>query len=299
MASKTLNKVGKWLILIALLTYTVIITVWAGQRDATRRCNGIEVRIEQHSFMGDTMTQRGVITELAAYDKHLEGKVLKDIDTYAIERYLSRLSNFESVQCYITTKGKLRISVVPVIPELRVFDGNDSYYVNKDGKRIAANARFFADMPVVSGHFTRDFPATSVLPVAQYIAADSLFKRLIMMIRADSPDDIILVPRIAGHVINIGDASDLPVKFRNIRLAYREIMPHQGWDKYDTISVKFAGRIVATRRNKAEVSHVPEYEQDEDLDEEALQSATAGQQLAAPRDTTSRSKAKTAHKTNT
>ena len=79
MASKTLNKVGKWLILIALLTYTVIITVWAGQRDATRRCSGIEVRIEQHSFMGDTMTQRGVITELAAYDKHLEGKVLKDI----------------------------------------------------------------------------------------------------------------------------------------------------------------------------------------------------------------------------
>lgn len=298
MAHTTLYKVGKWLILIALLTYTVLISVWAGQRDSKRRCSGVEVRIEQHSFMGDTMTQRGVITELAAYDKNLKGKLLTDIDTYAIERYLSRLSNFESVQCYVTTKGKLRISVIPVIPELRVFDGSDSYYVNKDGKRIAANARFFADMPVVSGHFTRGFPATAVLPVAQYIAADSLFKHLIMMIRADSPDDIILVPRIAGHVINIGDARDLPVKFRNIRLAYREIMPHQGWDKYDTISVKFAGRIIATRRNKAEVSHVPKYEQTEDLDEEALQSATAGQP-AAPRDTTSRSKAKISHKPNT
>ena len=148
MARKALYKVGKWLILIALLTYTVIISVWAGQRDSTRRCSGIEVSIEQRSFMGDTTTQRGVITELAAYDKNLDGKLLTDIDTYAIERYLSRLSNFESVQCYITTQGKLRVSAVPVIPELRVFDGSDSYYVNKDGKRIAANARFFADMPV-------------------------------------------------------------------------------------------------------------------------------------------------------
>lgn len=270
------NTIGKWLILIALLAYTVVMTIWADSVFATRTCSGIEVHIASPKFPGDTITRRGVVSELARYDSHIIGKPLDKINTLGIEKYLSGFNNFESVQCAVTAAGKLSITIVPMIPELRVFDGNDSYYINKDGKRIDANAKFYAQVPIVSGHFSRRFPPSALLPVARHIASDPVLKNLIMMIKADSPNDIILVPRVVGHVINLGDATDLPVKFRNLMLAYRQIMPYKGWQTYDTISVKFAGRIVATRRDKSQVSHTPLYEESIDFEEDANETASSG-----------------------
>lgn len=283
------NTIGKWLILIALISYTAVMAVWAMQCDSQARCTGIEVGITARSFMGDTITQRGVIAELARFDKNIIGKRLSSINTRSIEKFLTAFSNFEDVQCIVTSGGKLRITVVPVIPEIRVFDGSDSYYINKDGKRIDANARFFCNVPIVTGHFTKNFPASKLLPVTRRIAADSVFKHLVMMVKADSPNDILLIPRVAGHVINIGDASDLDTKLHNILLAYRDIMPYQGWEKYDTISVKFNGRIVASRRDKSAISHTPEFEESIDFDADANDAIDeAAENAAAEMDSTLR-----------
>ncbi len=43
---------------------------------------------------------------------------------------------------------------------------------------------------------------------------------------------------------NLGD------KFDRLRLAYKKILPVKGWDFYDTLSVKWRGQVVATRRVK-------------------------------------------------
>lgn len=281
MTGKTRNKLLKWLVLTSLLTYVTVMAAWAINCDSNKKCNGIEVYIDNHAFMGDTITRKGVVTELARFDKDILIKPIDKINTRSIERFLSSFSNFESVECYTTSHGTLRIIVTPVIPELRVFDGDQSYYINKDGKRIEANAKFFCDVPVVTGHFSKNFPAKSLLPVTRRIARDSIFSHLVMMIKADGPDDIILVPRVAGHVINIGNASDLDRKLHNVLLAYREIMPYQGWNKYDTISVKFDGRIVATRRDKSKVNHTPELEESVDFDEDAAAAISAGTEEAA------------------
>lgn len=281
MTRKTRTTLLKWLALTCLIAYTVVMTAWAMQCDATQRCVGIEVQIDSHAFMGDTITRKGVISELARYDKKLIGKRLSDINTRGIERFLISFSNFETVECFTTSHGRLRIVVTPVIPEIRVFDGDQSYYVNKDGKRIDANAKFYCDVPIVTGRFNERFKPTALLPVTRRIANDSIFKHLVMMVKADDPNDIILVPRIAGHVINIGDATNLDQKFHNILLAYREIMPYQGWEKYDTISVKFDGRIVASRRDKTTLTHTPDFEQNVDFDEDAAENVSAGTEEAA------------------
>lgn len=268
------NTIGKWLILIALFAYAICMAVWADAQAAVARCSGIEVQISRAgSFLADSVTSKGVISELARFDKNLVGKPINRINTRSIEIFLSKFSNFENVECAITTSGKLRIVIVPMIPALRVFDGTDSYYINREGKRIAANAKFFAEVPIVSGKFTDRFTPRQLLGVADYIAADSVLKHLIVMIKADGPNNIMLVPRIRGHIINIGNAANLPVKFRNLLLAYREILPYRGWETYDTISVKFNGRIIATRRNKELVSHIPEFEENIDFEEDAAESS--------------------------
>ncbi|WP_302022792.1 cell division protein FtsQ/DivIB, partial [uncultured Muribaculum sp.] len=203
------------------------------------------------SLNSNFVTAHEIARELGDFSNDAPSMKLTDIDTDSIERRLGLIDKIESVQCRIYTDNTVRIDIDPLHPVLRVFDRNKSYYINKDGKRISATARYHTDLPVVSGHFDSTFRAVSLLPLVRYINSDSTWNALVTQIKVDGPNNIILVPVIHGHVINIGDMEHLDSKFDRIRMAYTDILPVKGWNYYDTISVKWGGQIVATRRAKA------------------------------------------------
>ena len=270
----------KWVLLSAMLCYLVWISFWAHSEAARHKCVGIDVRIAS-ATSADSITKRGVLEELEKYKGKIIGAQLNTINTADIQRYLTSFSNFESVECVLTPGGELRVNIVPMIPEIRVFGPDGSYYVNKDGKRINSNAEFFVDVPVVKGNFTKMFPASTVLPLVRFISSDPKMKDLVAMIDARDAHNLILVPRIHGHVINFGDTTRLAEKRDMLLLMYRRVMPYKGWSEYDTISVKFRGQIVATRRDKTPVAHSEEFLEDIDLEEATL--PTAEQAVLATR----------------
>lgn len=259
----------KWLILTALLAYAIVVATWAYARAGEARVSGIEIEVAGDT-RNDSTIRAGIVDRLLSYDPGLASRPLSELNLRKLENYLRGFSNFETVECAVTSMDKLRIRVVPMVPEIRVFDGNRSYYINKDGKHIAADAEFFTDVPVVTGRFSRSLPPQTVLPVTRFIARDSLLRHLVGMVEVRDADNIILIPRIRGLVINIGDTSDLPYKRRSIAAAYREILPRRGWETYDTLSVKFRGQIVCTRRDKSEKLHAPAFVEDVDLEEASL-----------------------------
>lgn len=260
---------AKWSLLVLLLAYVGVMFVWARSEAASHRCKGIEVVIDGNGKVA-SISPESVIEVLNDYPEKIVGTQLYALNTLDIADYLRKFNNFESVDCLITTQGNLKVRVVPMIPEIRVFDGNSSYYVNKDGKTMTAIPGFFVDVPVVSGRFTKSFRPESILPAVRFIEKDSLLKSLTAMIVAQDKDNIIIVPRIKGHVINIGDVSRLPEKRDAIATAYRSILPYKGWETYDTISVKFKGQIVATRRDKTPLYPVLPLIDDEDFEETSL-----------------------------
>lgn len=273
----------KWLLLFALLSYTAIAAVWAADRARNRACPGVEINVKR-AGKGTTISESAIRTQIDRFDPQLSGKNVSQIRVSELEKSLSGFNNFESVECYISSSGKLCVDVVPMIPEIRVFDRDgSSYYINKDGKRIDARADFFVDVPIVSGRFSERWPASRVLPVVRYINKDKTLRQLVSMIEVRSPHDIILVPRIAGHVINIGDSRNLDEKFRNLMLMYRKVMPYKGWDTYDTISVKFSGQVVATRRDKRVANPIVVQDDDIELEEASLEGQIPeGAQITAP-----------------
>lgn len=265
-----MKKIAKWFVFILLLGYATIAALWADHQADLRKCTGIDVNIIS-SQPSEFITAQGVKNELGKLSVDFSSRCISEINLDSIERFLSKDNRFESVQCAEMNTGKLRIDIVPMIPELRVFTPKESYYINKDGKRINANIEFVSDVPVINGNFNDAFPASSLLPVTRYIAKDSVLKSLITMINADSPTNIILLPRIKGHVINLGDTSDLKNKFDNLLLMYHKVMPYKGWETYDTISLKFKGQIVATRRNKSKAVHSTASDDGIDIEEASLQ----------------------------
>ena len=267
---------AKWLILIALLAYAVLMAAFADSAVRHRTGSDIEIIIDSEDTAAVSFLTPGAVKrELGSLPARFSRMPLSAIDTDSLERMLACVNNFEHVEVVRTGTGKLLVKVVPMIPEARIFSSTGTYYINKDGKRLDAHAEYFADLPVVRGNFTRRMPASGVLPVTRHIASDTLLRDLITMVEYRSPSNILLIPRIRGHVINLGDTTRLAEKFANLLLMYRKVMPYKGWNTYDTISLKFKGQIVATRADKTTLPHnFVDDSEDIDPEEEALDAQT-------------------------
>lgn len=254
-----------WSILVVLVAYVVFAGIWAHAEAAKNSCKGIDIHIVKGNT-ADSVSRKGIMAEINRYPEKIVGAQIPSVNTRKIESYLKSFPQFEEVTCSFTTDGRLNIKVTPMVPELRVFEDSISYYINKDGKRMPSKASFFVDVPVVSGKFSKDFRPSDLLPLTRFIAADPVLGKLIGMVHAEDPDNIILIPRINGHVINFGDTTRLQEKKDALMALYRKVLPYKGWNEYDTISVRFRGQIVATRRNKG--SRVPQNVEFEETDME-------------------------------
>jgi cell division protein FtsQ len=267
--NKRRNRILKWLILVGLLAYVVTMGAWASQQKAKMPCRDIRVEVHGEGSLAEA-TRNGVFAHIATYGV-IKGKRECDVNIKKIETLLSQLNNLEKVECAFDASGDLVVRVTPLVPEMRVFTPQGgSYYVNKDGKRMDATAEFFTEVPIVYGDFRGSFKPQHLLPVLRAIAADNRMKSLTTMIKVAGNNDIIIVPRITGHVINIGDTTMLADKFRRLITFYDKVMDYKGWNTYDTISVKFKNQIVATRAYKGALYAVVEDSIGEQAEEEAL-----------------------------
>ena len=236
--------------------------LWARHKSRGEVCTAVNVEVI-NSDSTSFVTPQGVLNDLESQGVKLVGKYLVDIDASAIEESLRHSPYLESADVVKCQDGRVLIRVSQLVPVLRVFDGEQSYYVNRAGKHMAATANYHSDVPVVQGHFTKQYPVTRLLPLIDYVERDSLLRSLVTMYQVRDTNNIIIVPEFSGHVVNIGNATDFENKFAKLKLFYREVMPKRGWNAFDTISVKWNHQIVATRRVKAVVQTI-EYDPEDD-----------------------------------
>ncbi len=128
-------------------------------------------------------------------------------------------------------------------------------------------------MPVISGNFDSIHSPASLIPLVECLHSDPQWNAITSQVMVDPHTrDIILVPLIRGHVVNLGDTSDIPDKLTRVMTMYRKVMPIKGWEYYDTISVKWAGQVVATRRAKSIPEPAIRFDQEGDIEEEDINS---------------------------
>lgn len=235
------------LILAIALTAGIL---WARGKSQGELCSAIEVEVinaDSTSFV----TPQGVLSDLKGQGIEVIGQHMGEIDASSIEEALRKSPYLENADCVKCQDGRLLIRVSQLVPVMRVFDGDASYYVNRAGKRMGASSFYHCDVPVVQGHFTRKYPATCLLPLIDFIEKDSLLHSLVTMFQVNDTNNIIIVPNFSGHVVNIGNATGFENKFAKLKLFYGEVLPKKGWNTYDTISVKWNHQVVATKRVKA------------------------------------------------
>lgn len=252
---------------IVLLIYVGFALAYSSSRASQQKCGGVRVAIHDPEHSGFVATS-DILRDLAELKIHPEGQSVRQIDVQNIESTLAGCDNIESVNCVLLTDDTLLIEVQPLKPLARVFDRNDQdYYINRAGKRMAVNVHYHIDVPVVSGEFSEALKPTVVLPYLDFFTAHPDWDRLVSALQVTPKGDIIMVPAIRGHVVNLGDTSDIVNKFRRLRAFYSQVMPVKGWQYYDTLSVKWRSRVIASRRGFKHVEAAPMIEEHLDFDD--------------------------------
>lgn len=259
---------------VVLAGYLGVSLMAALGADRAQRCPRMPIVVEETPGTEGFVTPGEIAAELNNLPTDAPTLPAGAINTQALRRQLLGMDKLEDASVVTLTDGTVSITVKPIVPVARVFDGKESYYINRNGKRVKAGARFRKNVPVIRGSFVEGdttFTPLSLLPLIDFISADSVWNSYVTMIDVKGPHDIILVPAIREHVVNIGDLSDLPLKMKHLKTFYSKVLSEQGWEKYDTLSLKWRGQVVATKRSrKAPEMPVRSYDEDESVSIDAM-----------------------------
>lgn len=270
----TKKGVIRCLMALLLAAYVGVAVVMANRAQAREKCAGFDIRIAKTEGSRDFVTENEVKRLLKEWHMDATDRTASSVNLQNIEQRLCRVVNIESAMAQRMPDNTIRLTIVPMIPVARVFDfkGN-SYYINRDGKRLTANARYHLDVPVISGNFDSIHSPAALIPLVEKLHNDSAWNAITSQVMVDPHTrDIILVPLIRGHVVNLGDTSAISDKLDRVMAMYRKVMPLKGWEFYDTISVKWAGQVVATRRVKSIPEPAVRFDQEGEIEEEDVNS---------------------------
>jgi cell division protein FtsQ len=189
-------------------------------------------------------------------------KPVNAIDYYNLEKVIESNPFVESAEVFVDANEKIRISVKPRLPILRIINSQGvSYYLDEYGSRMPVSSKFTARVPVATGFiFTNAEYQTAtdlvierkLFSIAHFIQSDSFLTSLTEQIIVTKQNEIELIPVVGNHSILIGDENNLNEKFDKLKIFYKEGLNHTGWDQYTKINLKYANEVYCTKRGMAD-----------------------------------------------
>lgn len=261
-------KIVLWVVSVILFAVLIVSVVKIYGKN---KCKAIQIIIntsENNTFL----TEQDVRTYINSYNNSLVGTNLSDIDTEKIECLVNGHPYVLKSKVYTTIKGILKIEITQRLPIARIQNMFDEiYYLSDDGRMMPVPEKKSARVVLVTGKIpniynnvinldidsaeimkdSAHFMTTlyNVYKMTRFINKNDFFKAQIQQIVVDSVENFELLPEVGKHIIIFGDETDMEQKFEQLELFYNKSIFIEGWDKYDTINVKYKNQIICSKIN--------------------------------------------------
>lgn len=241
-----LKKILLYLVTFIAGAYIVLALLCFTNHPDNTPCKGVDIEIEDYDL--EILTGNDVMTLLNAKEVNPEKKEMNKISCHKIEQAIQASSLIEDCQCFKTHNDYIGIKVSCKIPIMHVFDkdGKD-FYIDKHGDIIKGIPRAIY-LPVASGYIERDMADKELLTIANFLKENRFWMEQTEQIYFQANKDIIIVPRIGNHIIEIGRAENLEKKMDKLKKFYEKGLNEIGWNKYKKINVEFDNQVICTKR---------------------------------------------------
>ncbi|MBQ7419188.1 MAG: cell division protein FtsQ [Prevotella sp.] len=236
---------------IALACYLLLaITAFNKPDDQQSVCTQVDVTIEDgmvDGFLGGNEIKE----QLQRAKIYPQGQPMKQIDIRKIEETIRQNPFVETVECYKTQGGHVKVSLTQRLPVVRVKAANgDDYYVDAHGE-IMPNTRYTSNLLVATGSITRPYAQKRLSRIGKIIVQDEFWQSQIEQLNILDDGTVEMVPRIGDHIVYLGTAANLRQQLDRLEKFYRYGLSVAGWNKYDYISLEFDNQIICKKKNKS------------------------------------------------
>lgn len=266
---KKILVISLWVILSAGL---IALMSFAMHIHASRKCEKINISISRKN--ADLFLKEEYITELLSDKSKMPlGEAISSIDIPSLEHLLLTHPAVESGEVFISISGdvNIRLSQRRALVRLITATG-ESYYIDDRGFPMPCSEKYTAPVLLVNGNFSDTYAANyqysldrypldsavhtptvldDIWQLAKRIDADTFFRAQIVQVNYNPQSGLILIPRIGGQAIVLGDVQDIDNKLRKLYLFYREGLSRTGkWDEYSLIDLQYKNQIVCTKKSQ-------------------------------------------------
>jgi cell division protein FtsQ len=251
---KSLNRPAKiMLILLSAVVLTVLVIV-ANVARSRSQVRGIEVAIRYDGIPHLVSDQTVVDTVLRRMPNLMQLSV-KNVDCKRVASAARRVPFLTRVSSSVSVGGKVVVRAEQRRPIARLYYGNREFYIDCEGVLFPPSPIGHCDVLVAGGDFTEPLrldslnaQAKALWKLACFLDEKKKYSTLIDQIYIERNGDMMMVPKVGDHVIELGTIDDLDNKFSNLLTFYLNGMPRAGWNTYSKISLKFKGQVVCTKK---------------------------------------------------
>lgn len=212
-----------------------------------QKCNNVQIQVDTE---GDLFFINAEMVEEMIFSKEdsLIGKAYEDINIYLLEEFVNEHPNIKKAELYLTLDGTLSVDVKQREPLVRVFEVNESYYLDEEMHQFALSDQYSARVLQVYWEEITVSRVEILESLIELIDSDTFLKAQITAIAFDENNELVFYPRVGGHKIILGAAEDFRNKFEKLKIFYRHGLEKVGWNRYSMINLKYHNQVVCTKR---------------------------------------------------
>ncbi|MFZ6013134.1 MAG: cell division protein FtsQ/DivIB [Bacteroidota bacterium] len=215
----------------------------------------IEIKID-NIHENHFLDEEDILKLMQVNQGNLMGTDIKKLNLKAIEKKIKDDAFVKDAQLYSDVKGNLVVGVELRRPVARMVrnDGPDGY-IAEDGTVMPVSDKFTSRVVLISGSFVRQLllqhnvneteEGKQLMEMLKMIRKDDFWSAQIAELDINSQARITLYPQVGDEHIEFGKPENLELKFRKLKIFYKEILPKVGWNKYNRVNLEYEGQIVA------------------------------------------------------
>lgn len=247
------RKLLKLIGLLFLIIFIVGTLAFTSIESKNILCTGIEIVFDSDEPIN--VDKDKLIRIVKNTDNKILKKTLDEINSEEIEDEIEKVPAILTADVYKLMvnekgayKGVLVVNVKHREPVMRVITSSGSYYLDKYGVRIPVSSSYATNVLVASGSVSENFAVEKLLPFVLYVNDNDFWNAQIQQIFVEEDGDVLLIPLVGGHVIELGEMENFPEKLNVMRAFYKQVLAKNNWDKYERVSLKYNNQVVAKRR---------------------------------------------------
>lgn len=220
--------------------YLIGASIWFSLHPVDPVCAQCEICIED-SLERTFVSAEEIETMLRNTQLYPVNQPCSQISTQAIEQCVQKHPMIRQAQCYVTSRGIVRINMTQRIPLLKVEMEGNPYYVDTDRLRMPVRSTITTSVLPVRGRVEERMARGVIGDVAEYVQHKPYWETRFVSVYVKGPQAIELVDTMGVHIL-LGDGKEYIQKLGKLQ-TFEQRMRGQDY-QYSVIDLRFQNQVI-------------------------------------------------------